>query len=381
MSTSRRPAALLIFAWMTFAARGDVTALIGVNVVPMDVERVLYGQTVLVVNDRIETIGDADDVQIPDGARIIDGRERWLVPGLTDMHVHVRASDLPRYVANGITTVRDLAGLDSVLALASRRPFGPRIHVASRLLAGVNGQSPPFSVPIERAEEAQALVDAELARGCDSIKLYEELSRETFDALVHAARLRGVKVAGHVTRFVDVRHAMTMQDSIEHLSGYPLGDPDVDRDLAAASRDAGVWNCPTMTVYAQYVTRNMPPAERQQYLQQRRALLTALHDANARILAGTDSGYLVDAGTALHDELDELVAAGFTPFEALSAATRSAGEFFGEPDMGVIAPGARADLVLVRDNPLEHLSTLRKPSAVMLEGHWISYERRRAARH
>ena len=375
-------ARILLAVFIAFAAHAQRTAIVGVNVVPMDSERVLLSQTVIVDGDHIEAIGDVDDVTVPDDAEILYGRGRWLVPGLVDMHVHIRAVDLPRYVENGITTVRDLAGLDSVLAIVRAQPFGPHIYVASKLLAGPNAQNPPFSVSATRAEDAQQLVDAQLARGCDSIKVYDDLARDVYDALIHAARARGVKVAGHVTRFVDIRHAMEMQDSIEHLSGYPLGNAALNRELAIASRDAGVWNCPTMVVYTQYVTRDMPPADRQRLLDQRRALLTALHDAHARILAGTDSGYIVPAGVALHDELDELFAAGLTRYEVLAAATRNAGEYLGAPTLGVIAPGARADLVLVNANPLENLSTLRTPAGVMLRGQWIAYDqRRRSARH
>jgi imidazolonepropionase-like amidohydrolase len=366
----------------TFDALLLLTAFVGVNVVPMDSERVLTGQTVIVSESRVEAIGPVEDVTVPGNAQVIYGRGRWLVPGLIDMHVHIRAVDLPRYVENGVTTVRDLAGLDSVLQIARERPFGPRIFTASKLLTGPNGQNPPFSMLVTRAQDAQSVVDAQLGRGCESIKVYDDLALDVYDALVNAAHARGVKVAGHVTRFVDVRHAMTMQDSIEHLSGYPLGNAALNRELAIASREAGVWNCPTQAVFTQYVTRNMAPDARQRYLADRRALVTALHDANARILAGTDCGYLIPAGVALHDELDELLAAGLTPFEALSAATRSAGEYLGDITLGVIAEGSRADLVLVNANPLENIATLRTPAGVMLNGRWLPYDqRRRSARH
>jgi len=360
------------------------TAFVGVNVVPMDAERVLLGQTVLVDDNHVQTIGPVAEVAVPANATVIYGRGRWLVPGLIDMHVHIRAIDLPRYVENGIMTVRDLAGLDSVLAI-KRQPnrFGPRIFAASQLFSGPNGQNPPFSILVTRAEDAQAAVDAQLARGCDSIKVYEDLSGSVYDAVVNAAHARGVKVAGHITRWVDVRHAMTMQDCIEHLSGYPLGNAALNRELANASRDAGVWNCPTMITFTRYVTQNMPPAERQRLLDDRRALLTALDEAGARILAGTDAGYLLPAGTSLHDELDELFTAGLTRYEVLSAATRSAAEYLGDPTIGIIAAGSRADLILANDNPLEDLTTLRHPLGVMLNGQWISYSpvRRRSAGH
>jgi imidazolonepropionase-like amidohydrolase len=128
------------------------------------------------------------------------------------------------------------------------------------------------------------------------------------------------------------------------------------------------------------VTSGMPPAQREQLLAQRRALIGALDAAGARILAGTDAGYLVPAGTSLHEELAELSAAGLTNEKVLAAATRSAGEYLVDPTLGVINAGARADLLLVNENPLENLATLRNPAGVMLNGRWISYDRRRAVR-
>jgi imidazolonepropionase-like amidohydrolase len=266
---------------------------------------------------------------------------------------------------------------DSVLALVGRAG-APRILASSKLLTGANPQSPFFSRPVTRVEDAATAVDEQLARGCTSIKVYDGLTREVYDAIVTAAHARGVLVAGHVTNAVPIAHAIVMQDSIEHLIGYPLGGD--NHAVAEATRQSGVWNCPTMIVYRDYVTRDMPEPQRTQYLAARRALLAALHDAGARMLAGTDAGYLVAAGVSLHEELAELRAAGFTPFEALSAATRSAGEYLRDPTLGVIAPGARADLVLVAENPLENLATLRTPAGVMLHGTWIPYTRRRSVR-
>jgi hypothetical protein len=93
-----------------------------------------------------------------------------------------------------------------------------------------------------------------------------------------------------------VAHALETLDSIEHLSGYPLPAP---QTLIDATRESGVWNCPTLYVYTAHVTSGMPAEQREQLLAQRRALVTALDAAGARILAGTDAGYLVPAGTSL----------------------------------------------------------------------------------
>jgi imidazolonepropionase-like amidohydrolase len=360
----------------------QATAFVGVNVVPMDGGPALAGQTVIVRDARVERIGPVAEMEVPSDAQVVYGRGRWLMPGLIDMHVHIRAVDLPAYVANGITTVRDLAGLDSVLATVGRvergELLGPRILASSQLLCGAGYSNPPFTRPVATVSEAAVAVEEQLARGATSIKVYEELTPAVYDAIVAAARAHGVLVAGHVSHHVGVAHAIETLDSIEHLSGYPLP---ASQTLIDATRDSGVWNCPTLYVYTAHVTTGMPAEERERLLTQRRELVTALDAAGARLLAGTDSGYLVPAGTSLHEELAELSAAGLTNEEVLAAATRSAGEYLGDPTLGVIAVGARADLLLVNDNPLDDLATLRNPEGVMLNGRWISWERRRATRH
>ena len=110
--------------------------------------------------------------------------------------------------------------------------------------------------------------------------------------------------------------------------------------------------------------------------------MTALDEAGARILAGTDAGY-TSFLLALHcmKSCAELSAAGLTHFEVLSAATRSAGEYLGDPSIGTIHAGARADLLLVNTNPLENLAMLRRFSGLMVNGVWMPNERARAVRH
>ncbi|HEU4889410.1 MAG TPA: amidohydrolase family protein [Thermoanaerobaculia bacterium] len=359
----------------------QATAFVGVNVLPMDGGPALAGQTVVVRDARVERVGPIAEVEIPADARVVYGRGRWLVPGLVDMHVHIREVDLPAYISSGVTTVRDLAGLDSVLATMRRvergEVLGPRILASSKLLTGPNPGNPFFSRPVTSVADAARAVDEQLARGATSIKVYEGLSLAVYDAIVNAAHARGVQVSGHVSQNVGVAHAMVMQDCIEHLSAYPLPS---SQALLNATRDSGVWNCPTQVVFRDHVTIGMPPDQRDQYLAARRALVGALDDAGARILAGTDAGYLVPAGTSLHEELAELSAAGLTNEEVLASATRNAGEYLGDPTLGVIHTGARADLLLVNENPLENLATLRHPAGVMVNGRWISYDRRRAAR-
>ena len=378
-----RLAILFLSALLALAADGATLALRNVDVVSMRDARIDRDQTVIVRGDRIESVGPAESTPIPDDARVIEGHGRWLFPGLIDAHVHIRAIDLPDYLRYGVTTVRDLAGLDSVLEIARRidrgELRGPRIITSTLLFNGPNPRNPTFSTVISRAADADARVAAQLARGCRFVKLYENLPLDVYDAIVVAARARGARIAGHVSVFVDVHHAMESQDSIEHLNGYERvvsRTPDaatndigawqsVDSSryaaLAEETSRSGVWNCPTLHVYA--VLSNFAPA----IIDNRRAFVHELHARGAHLLAGTDAGYLVPAGASLIEELDELVASGLTPYEALATATREAADFL-EEDAGTIETGKRADLLLLDANPLQSVEALRSPSMVIVRG-------------
>jgi imidazolonepropionase-like amidohydrolase len=180
--------------------------------------------------------------------------------------------------------------------------------------------------------------------------------------------------------------------------------------LAAATRKAGVWNDPTLTLFKlivsdatpedllqwpelQYVPATMreafakqkqstanipaPKSERERYLELRNKMLTALHAAGAKLLIGPDSPqFFLVPGFATHRELQSFVDAGLTPYQAIEAATRNPGEYFAEfmktpRDFGTVEVGMRADLVLLDANPLQSVANLSKRAGVMTRGRWL----------
>ncbi len=367
-------------------------AILHASVVPMDGERVLRDQVVLVAGDRIAAVGPAGTVAIPSSAGIIDARGAYVLPGLIDMHVHIRSGELEAYVDNGITSVRNMWGYSALPAtmadVVAGRRVGPAIYSASPGLDGTPAVWPETQI-VDDPSTAQAVVDVQVAAGWRWIKVYTSLSAASYDAITAAARNRGIRTIGHVPLRVTLEHALDSgQLSIEHLGGYDRAlsrtgqsnaaawaDIDASRipALAARTAAAGTWNCPTLAIYA-IIADSLPAGTRDRVVANRGAVVRALADAGARLLVGTDAGIdRTAAGSSIHDELADFVAAGLTPYESLRAATSAAAEFLGEQaEIGVVAPGRRADLLIVASNPLEDIGALRAPEAVVLRGVWRS---------
>ena len=413
----------------------DVVVFERVNVVPMDEERVLEAQTVVVRDGRIESISGADGADVPAGALVIDAAGRYLVPGLSEMHAHVPPSSdaayleevLFLYVANGVTTVRGMLGEPGHLELRDRlarhEVLGPRLFTSGPSLSAQSVDDPEHASRIVR-EQAEA--------GYDFEKLHPGLTREEFAAAADAAREVGIDLAGHVSEDVGVERALgARQATIDHLDGYvQYLVPEDERDAAAgffglgiadrvdlrripaaveATREAGVYNVPTQTLLEHWAAPSptadelaarpemayVSPQTRQQWLQSkrqitqaegytedkarqlievRRQLVKALHDASPELLLlGSDAPQVFNVpGFSLLHELDAIVVAGLSPYEALRTGTVHAAEFFDASDeFGRIAPGLAADLLLVDDNPLDDLAALREPAGVMVRGRWL----------
>jgi hypothetical protein len=179
------------------ALQSQVAAFVDVNVVPMDEERVLPSQTVVVRDGRIAQIGPASSTAVPEGALSIDGRGKYLMPGLVDMHIHVLEANVQEelflYLANGVTTVRHLRGRPEFLKLrqqiASGQMLGPTLYTCGPIVFGD-----------KKPDAARRIVDEQAKAGYDCIKIYDDWSKDGYEALIAAANAARVAAVGHLAR-------------------------------------------------------------------------------------------------------------------------------------------------------------------------------------
>jgi imidazolonepropionase-like amidohydrolase len=401
-------------------------AFVGVDVVPMDHEGVLRGQTVVVRDQTIVAMGPA--VELPPGTRVIDGHGKFLMPGLADMHAHLlRESDLMLYLARGVTTVRNMWGapvhLDWREGVARGHQLGPTIYTAGPIVDG----DPPVhdgSLVVTDAASADRAIALHKKLGYDFVKVYSNLSLPAYEHLVAAAKRAGLAVVGHVPRAVGLGRAIDAgQRSVEHLTAFSEAVQKADSPvagkfdrasrtkkldwvddakiplLAAHIRDRGTFICPTRVVmtgdespsalnarlhrwemkfvgdYDRVIWESEVerPAERVALDAKNLAfgdrMIGALLAQNARIVVGTDTGNpFVIPGFSVHEELELLVHDGLSPYQALVAATRAGAELLGKEDFGVVAVGKRADLLLLDGNPLTDVRAADRIAAVVARG-------------
>lgn len=409
-------------------------ALVGVNVLPMDDERVLERQTILIHDGRIVAIGGVDDVTVPEGAETVQLDGKYVLPGLAEMHGHLAGGNaamneriLTLNVAHGILTIRSMLGHPAQLELRDRvargEVLGPRIYTSG---PSANGGS------VATAEQGEQMAREQHAAGYDLIKIHPGVSLEAFDALAATAKEVGIPFGGHVPAAVGVHHAIESgYVSIDHLDGYAeaavrdgvevtqsgffgtliAGDLDHAKipALVTKTKDAGVWVVPTETLMINFLSETPPaesvsrpemawlPAEmatnwessrrnfqagaqfstaenRQKLMEFRSALLKEMQAQEVGILLGADAPQVNNIpGLATLEELSAVVAAGLTPYQALVSGTRAVAVYFGtESDSGTVETGKLANLLVVDANPLDDIANTRRRAGVVLNGTWHS---------
>jgi len=413
-----------LIAALTLAGPGpaaDTLAFRDVSVLPMSGTEVLQHQNVVIAGGRIRAIGPIASTPVPAGATVVDGRGRYLMPGLADMHVHLFGTgELPVFVGYGVLTVRDLNGSPQVLgwrrAVESDSLTGPRLIVSGPMIAG--GDIPwSNKVTPATAVEAEAVVVAQHAAGYDQIKIYDGLSREVFDAALATAKRFGMLSSGHIPQAVGFDGVLASgMTGLEHLDKTVASVVGHDLDtlqipgIADRIKRSGMWVTPTLESMIQLAliatgrydslinrpealaapaairdfwtsvsirlkgNRPVQPGVRyNRWTEYQLRLAGALARAGVPLLAGTDlPNAVLVPGHSLQRELEAMVEAGLTRYQALEAATSAPARFMREAeDWGTVAAGQRANLLLLDANPLLGFETLGRPAGVVLRGRWL----------
>ena len=400
----------------------------------MDKERIMADQTVLIRNGKIEIILPTTSIQF-ENAQVVDGKGKYLLPGLTEMHAHVPPSGnmdemkevLLLFAANGVTNIRGMLGHPKHLELRTMiqngEVIGPRLITSG---PSFNGNS------VKSAEQGAEMVRQQKTAGYDFLKIHPGISKENFAAIAQTAKEVNISMAGHVPfdvgvwRAIDARYA-----TIDHLDGFieslvpgienvseqengffgmgvaARSDTNKIAPLVKALKENNIWVVPTQALAERWMSPvgatvfdnapemiYMSPNTRTQwqnaknnllnspgydenamnyFLALRRKLIYELQKNGVGLLLGADAPQVYNVpGFASHHELKYMVDAGLTPFEALQTATINVGKFLNSPDLGVIKQGAVADLVLLNNNPLENINHTTTIEGIILNGKWLS---------
>ena len=406
---------LLAFGSGSVAATGPQSKLIVASrVLDVRTGHYLVNGAVLVTGDRIRAVGAAAEIRArAPGAQLVDLGSRTLLPGLIDAHTHVMArvpesddgyivnlatksqafralegaADARAILRSGFTTIRDVesegAGCgDAALrdAIAQGLVEGPRMKVATRGIAQV-GQYMPFGVApdlvgfrtgaemVSGVEEVRRAAREQIGCGADLIKIYVDWRHPTFTveeirAAVEEAHKVGIKIAAHATLAQGIANAVAAGvDSVEH-------GPRADAGTLRLMKAKGIFWVPTMAAQDRGIEAALSdPERRDRVLALRESMRSTV--ANARQL-GVKVALGFDASEAAYqghsaDELKTMVKYGFTPLEAIQAATLGGGELYGDK-IGSIDPGNYADLIAVEGDPVSDIGTLSHVSFVMKGG-------------
>ena len=425
--------AAIVLALGCQAAPEGTVSFENVSVLPMDSDRVLDAQTVVVSEGRIASMGPSSELNSPRGSLVIDGKGKFLLPGFTEMHGHLPGPNtapdevgriLYLFLSNGVTTVRGMLGnpfhLELRRQIESGNRLGPTLYAAGPAFRGTADMT---------TEEARKRVREQKNAGFDLLKILEGLSADVYAAIADEANQVGIPFGGHVPNAVGLHAALEAgQGSIDHLDNYlealeaedsPIRQADpstrsrelglhVDERkipaLAAATKMAGASAVPTMALWEtfnadravedyaaldelKYLPREtvngwiesqtnrrerLNPEAGKRVIEVRKSVLKALRDAGVRIAFGTDAPQIFNVpGFSIHREMAIMESAGMTPFEILASGTRNAAEHFGSEEFGQVAVGRRADLVLLEANPLDDLANMARRAGVMVRGLWL----------
>jgi imidazolonepropionase-like amidohydrolase len=396
-----------------------------VSILTMKDSQILENQSVLIENGVIQKIGSDIENQ---KATIIDGTGKFLMPGLTDMHVHLfdkhplKNTWMLMLLLNGVTSVRDMCGQPEKLQLREKiknnEILAPNLYQAGPIINGVKDNFGLFAVA-STPDQARELVIKHKKSGYDFIKVYDALPKDAYLAILDEAQKQQMLVAGHLPDQTTLEEALNLNhNSIEHLTGYfkwknnqvSLTAPE---NYAVLTASSNVWNCPTIYNHFMNGSRKgvsemmnyteasgLLPHDLSELWKKRmnnnskeiveivdkygtsnfeslKQIVLNLYNSKSKLIAGTDSGNLpfLIPGYSLHQELQIMNEIGIPTYEVLKMTTVNAALALNKDgEFGTVQAGKRADLLLLNGNPLENLANIQNKDGLMIRGIWLSKE-------
>jgi imidazolonepropionase-like amidohydrolase len=404
-------------------SRASTIAIVGGTLIDGTGAAPLPDAAVVIHNGRIVAAGPRSKIKIPKDAYVADAKGKTILPGLWDMHAHFEQVEWgPIYLAAGVTTVRDCGNEFEFItavrdAIAQGQGLGPRI-----LAAGIVDGTSTYTLGVEHVdtpEQALMWTDRYHAAGFQQMKIYSSVKLEELKIVATEAHRLGMTVTGHVPEGLNAYQAIEAgQDQINHISyiadimhaTFPAGMSRMDKAKATANIDLDSAEAqkalsflkehhtvvdPTIALFefftattakppasfepgvnkvapelAEQLTDVGPPTERseigEKVFEKELAIIGALHRAGIPVVAGTDQTV---PGHSLHREIELYVQAGFTPMEAIQAATIVSARAMGlDEESGTVEKGKRGDVILVDGNPLDDIHQLRNVEYVITNG-------------
>ena len=404
-------------------SRASTIAIVGGTLIDGTGAAPIADAAVVIRKGRILAVGPRSKVRIPKHANIVDAHGKTILPGLWDMHAHFEQVEWgPIYLAAGVTTVRDCGNEIEFItavrdAIAKGRGLGPRL-----LLAGIVDGTGTITIGVERVdtpEQARMWTDRYHAAGFQQMKIYSSVKLEELKIVADEAHRLGMTVTGHVPEGLNAYQTIEAgQDQINHIeyiadimhSPYPSEMSRIEKMKATANLDLDSADAqkallflkehhtvvdPTIALFefytattakppatfepgvnkvapelAEQLTDVAPPTEQseigEKVFEKELAIVGALHRAGIPVVAGTDQTV---PGHSLHREIELYVQAGFTPMEAIQAATIVPARAMGlDKESGTIENAKRGDLILVNGNPLDDIHNIRNVEYVITGG-------------
>lgn len=392
---------------------------------------------ILIKGGHIQTVARVNEVEVPRGAQVMNLIGKTVIPGLIDAHAHVERWAGERYLAWGVTTVRDLGASSTDSSIALKNDFdlgsalGPRTFTSGAMIDGVP-PTYPTATGVRTSTDVRKAVDQRAVAGADYVKIYTKFTADLLKPLMDEANTLRLPIAAHLGKIDALTAARAGVASLEHMAGvvqaasrtpsvYERAHDQFLRgwtteeigwatlDSAAVARTARslaatrVAIVPTLVVHEMLSRLDNPTLLLRPGMEDVPAGATSVRDvagllrrtgwrsadfqafrrsrprqnqfvreykrAGGLIAAGSDAAnQLLVPGLSLHEEMSLLVAAGLTPIEAVTAATRKGAELLRADSLGRVAEGKVADLVVLDANPAKDIAATRRIAWVMIRG-------------